>query len=41
MGSGQFGRQIEPRPSDALRNAFVEMRDRVAEVVRAIRHFPR
>ena len=37
MGSGNFAVEIEPRSDrDALRNAFVEMRDRVGEVVRAI-----
>ena len=37
MGSGNFAVEIEPRSErDALRNAFVEMRDRVGEVVRAI-----
>jgi methyl-accepting chemotaxis protein len=37
MGSGNFAVEITPRSEhDALRNAFVEMRDRVATVVRAI-----
>jgi methyl-accepting chemotaxis protein len=37
MGSGNFAVEITPRSErDALRNAFVEMRDRVASVVRAI-----
>ena len=37
MGSGNFAVEIAPRSErDALRNAFVEMRDRVGEVVRAI-----
>jgi methyl-accepting chemotaxis protein len=37
MGSGNFAVKIEPRSErDALRNAFIEMRDRVGEVVRAI-----
>jgi methyl-accepting chemotaxis protein len=37
MGSGNFAVEIEPRSDrDALRNAFVEMRDRVASVVRSI-----
>jgi methyl-accepting chemotaxis protein len=37
MGSGNFAVEITPRSErDALRNAFVEMRDRVASVVRSI-----
>ena len=37
MGRGNFAVEIAPRSErDALRNAFVEMRDRVGEVVRAI-----
>jgi methyl-accepting chemotaxis protein len=37
LGSGNFAVEIAPRSErDALRNAFVEMRDRVASVVRAI-----
>ena len=37
MGSGNFAVEIAPRSErDALSNAFVEMRDRVASVVRAI-----
>jgi methyl-accepting chemotaxis protein len=37
LGSGNFAVEIEPLSErDALRNAFVEMRDRVASVVRAI-----
>jgi methyl-accepting chemotaxis protein len=37
LGSGNFAVEITPRSDrDALRNAFVEMRDRVASVVRAI-----
>jgi methyl-accepting chemotaxis protein len=37
MGSGNFAVAIEPRSErDALRHAFIEMRDRVGEVVRAI-----
>jgi methyl-accepting chemotaxis protein len=37
MGSGNFAVDITPRSErDALRNAFIEMRDRVGEVVRAI-----
>ncbi len=37
MGSGNFAVEIEPLSErDALRTAFVEMRDRVASVVRAI-----
>jgi methyl-accepting chemotaxis protein len=37
LGSGNFAVEITPRSErDALRNAFVEMRDRVASVVRAI-----
>jgi methyl-accepting chemotaxis protein len=37
MGAGNFAVEITPRSErDALRNAFVEMRDRVASVVRAI-----
>jgi methyl-accepting chemotaxis protein len=37
MGSGNFAVEITPRSErDALRNAFVEMRDRVAAVVRSI-----
>ena len=37
MGSGNFAVEITPRSDrDALRNAFVEMRDRVASVVRSI-----
>ncbi|HEY2317338.1 MAG TPA: methyl-accepting chemotaxis protein [Solirubrobacteraceae bacterium] len=37
MGSGNFAVEIAPRSDrDALRNAFIEMRDRVGEVVRAI-----
>ncbi|MGZ4243807.1 MAG: methyl-accepting chemotaxis protein [Solirubrobacteraceae bacterium] len=37
MGSGNFAVDIAPRSErDALRNAFIEMRDRVAGVVRAI-----
>ncbi|HYZ80358.1 MAG TPA: HAMP domain-containing methyl-accepting chemotaxis protein, partial [Solirubrobacteraceae bacterium] len=37
MGAGNFAVEIAPRSDqDALRNAFVEMRDRVGEVVRAI-----
>ncbi len=37
MGSGNFAVEITPRSDrDALRNAFIEMRDRVASVVRSI-----
>ncbi len=37
LGSGNFAVEITPRSErDALRNAFVEMRDRVASVVRSI-----
>jgi methyl-accepting chemotaxis protein len=37
MGSGNFAVEISPRSErDALRNAFIEMRDRVASVVRSI-----
>jgi methyl-accepting chemotaxis protein len=37
MGAGNFAVEITPRSErDALRNAFVEMRDRVASVVRSI-----
>jgi methyl-accepting chemotaxis protein len=37
MGAGNFAVEITPRSDrDALRNAFVEMRDRVASVVRSI-----
>jgi methyl-accepting chemotaxis protein len=37
LGAGNFAVEITPRSDrDALRNAFVEMRDRVASVVRAI-----
>jgi methyl-accepting chemotaxis protein len=37
LGAGNFAVEITPRSErDALRNAFVEMRDRVALVVRAI-----
>jgi methyl-accepting chemotaxis protein len=37
LGSGNFAVEIAPRSErDALRNAFVEMRDRVASVVRSI-----
>ncbi len=37
LGSGNFAVEITPRSErDALRTAFVEMRDRVASVVRAI-----